>query len=111
MVDGGIPFAEACRILEDEYLTDKRLWASFGDYDRRQFEKQCRDQGVRYPFGRSHLNVKTLFAVGRGLPSEVGLPQAMTLSGLSLEGSHHRGHDDAWNIAAILADMLKRLKG
>ena len=110
-VDGGIAFKAACKILEDEYLTPDRLWASFGDYDRRQFEKQCRDQGIRYPFGPSHLNAKTLFAVSRSLPSEVGLPQAMALLGLKLEGTHHRGHDDAWNIAAVLWETLKKLRG
>jgi inhibitor of KinA sporulation pathway (predicted exonuclease) len=110
MVDWGIAFKDACRILEDEYLSRERLWASFGDYDRRQFDKQCRDQGVRYPFGPSHLNAKTLFAIGRGLPSEVGLPQALALLGLKPEGTHHRGHDDSWNIAAVLWETLKRMR-
>jgi inhibitor of KinA sporulation pathway (predicted exonuclease) len=109
-VNGGILFREACKLLETEYHSTARLWASYGDYDRRQFEKQCRETGVRYPFGPSHLNVKTLFAVGRGLAAEVGLPQALALSGLTLEGTHHRGDDDAWSIAAILAELLKKLK-
>jgi inhibitor of KinA sporulation pathway (predicted exonuclease) len=109
-VDGGILFKDACKILETEYHSQERLWASYGDYDRRQFDKQCRDEGVRYPFGPSHLNVKTLFAVGRGLQTEVGLPQAMALLGLTLEGTHHRGHDDAWNIAAVLWEVLKKLR-
>jgi len=107
----GIAFKDACKILEQEYMSAERLWASFGDYDRRQFEKQCRDQGVRYPFGPSHLNVKTLFSLSRGLPSEVGLPQAMALSGLKLEGTHHRGHDDAWNITAVLWELMRKMKG
>jgi inhibitor of KinA sporulation pathway (predicted exonuclease) len=34
-VNAGIAFKDACKILEDEYLTSERLWASFGDYDRR----------------------------------------------------------------------------
>jgi inhibitor of KinA sporulation pathway (predicted exonuclease) len=109
-VDTGILFKDACKILEAEYLTQERLWASFGDYDRRQFDKQCREQGVRYPFGPSHLNVKTLCAISRGLPTEIGLPQALAYYGLKLEGTHHRGHDDAWNIAALLAEMLKRMR-
>ena len=109
-VDAGVAFKDACKILENEYHSSERLWASFGDYDRRQFEKQCRDEGVRYPFGPSHLNAKTLFAVARGLPSEVGLPQAMALLGLKLEGTHHRGHDDAWNIAAVLWETLKKMR-
>jgi inhibitor of KinA sporulation pathway (predicted exonuclease) len=110
-VDGGILFKDACRLLEDEYRSADRLWASFGDYDRRQFEKQCRDTGVRYPFGPSHLNAKTLFAVSRALPSEVGLPQALALLGLKQEGTHHRGHDDAWNIAAVLWETLRKMRG
>ncbi len=110
-VSGGIAFKDACRILEDDYHSRDRLWASYGDYDRRQFDKQCRDQGVRYPFGPSHLNVKTLFAISRSLPAEVGLPQAMALAGLKLEGTHHRGHDDAWNIAAILTGLVKKMRG
>jgi inhibitor of KinA sporulation pathway (predicted exonuclease) len=57
------------------------------------------------------LNAKTLFAVSRGLPSEVGLPQAMALLGLKLEGTHHRGHDDAWNIAAVVWETLKKMRG
>jgi inhibitor of KinA sporulation pathway (predicted exonuclease) len=109
-VEGGMAFKDACKLLESEYLTSERLWASYGDYDRRQFEKQCRDQGIRYPFGPGHLNVKTLLAVSRGLPSEVGLPQGMALLGLTLEGTHHRGHDDAWNIAAILWEILRKMR-
>lgn len=110
-VDGGIAFKDACRILEDEYLAPERLFASFGDYDRRHFERQCRDQGVRYPFGPTHLNVKNLCALARGLQSEIGLPEALALYGLQHEGTHHRGHDDAWNIAALLAVLLAKLRG
>lgn len=110
-VSSGMAFKDACKLLEDEYLSQERVFASFGDYDRRQFDRQCRDQGVRYPFGPTHLNVKSLFAIARALPSEVGLPQAMALLGLPLEGIHHRGHDDAWNIAAVLWATIKKMRG
>lgn len=110
-VESGIPFRDACRILEKEFDSRERVWASFGDYDRRQFEKQCADTGVRYPFGSRHLNVKTLFAMTRGLPHEVGMPQALDLLGLTMEGTHHRGDDDAWNIAAVMVEILKKARG
>jgi inhibitor of KinA sporulation pathway (predicted exonuclease) len=106
-VDRGIPFAAACSILRKEYQTRDRVWASFGDYDRSQFERQCSAVGVSYPFGPRHLNVKTLFALTRRLPQEVGMAEAVALLGFPLEGTHHRGDDDAWNIAAILAELLK----
>ncbi|MCP4395816.1 MAG: DNA polymerase III, partial [bacterium] len=62
------------------------------------------------PFGRSHLNVKTLFAVTRGLKREVGLDTACGMLGRPLEGTHHRGHDDAWNIAGILCALLQQMR-
>jgi inhibitor of KinA sporulation pathway (predicted exonuclease) len=43
-----------------------------------------------------------LFALGRGLTDEVGMDEALRLAGLPLEGTRHRGVDDAWNIAARL---------
>jgi inhibitor of KinA sporulation pathway (predicted exonuclease) len=66
----------------------------------------CRELGVGYPFGISHLNVKTLFAVAHGLDHEVGLDAAYLRLGLQMEGTHHRGGDDAWNIAALLCGLL-----
>jgi inhibitor of KinA sporulation pathway (predicted exonuclease) len=110
-VDGGISFADACLILDREYITQRRVWASYGDYDRKQIERQCKDMGVRYPFGPSHLNVKTLFALMRGMNHEVGMAQAVDMLGFHLSGTHHRGHDDAWNIAGILASLLGKGSG
>ncbi|MBP0017579.1 MAG: exonuclease domain-containing protein [Cyanobacteria bacterium SBLK] len=105
-VDAGVSFADACLRLRKEYLSEKRVWASYGDYDRRMFEKQCKARGIRYPFGVRHLNVKTLFAIARGLPREVGMARALEMLDLPLEGTHHRGHDDAWNIAKILLKLI-----
>lgn len=106
----GIPFPEAVRLLKREYHSQQRLWASWGDYDRRQFERVCKLYRVGYPFGQSHLNVKTLFATAWGLPYEVGMPTALGKLDFPLEGTHHRGHDDAGNIARILAELLRRTR-
>jgi inhibitor of KinA sporulation pathway (predicted exonuclease) len=109
-VERGGTFADACQTLRRDYFAADRLWASAGDYDRRMFEKQCRQTNVPYPFGPSHLNVKTLFAVGRALPTELGVDGMLGVLGLPLEGTHHRGDDDAWNIALILAKLLASLR-
>lgn len=106
-VEQGISLRTACEILMREYKSGQRLWASFGDYDRGQFEAECQRKTIPYPFGRGHLNVKTLFAISHALPREVGMAQALARLGLPLEGTHHRGGDDAWNIAAILAALLR----
>ena len=107
-VDGGISFAEACARLSREFATRERVWASYGDYDRRQFERQCQAESIPYPFGPGHLNVKSLFALMHALPREVGMDEALRHLGAPLEGTHHRAGDDAWNIALILAALFGR---
>lgn len=109
-VDTGIPFAEACAYLEKEYKTRQRVWASYGDYDRQQFERQCAERGIAYPFSPTHLNIKTLFTLLRGMRHDVGMAQAMELLEIPLEGRHHRGDDDAWNVAQLLGLLIKQPK-
>ncbi|MFD1146382.1 exonuclease domain-containing protein [Saccharothrix hoggarensis] len=105
-VDTGVTFAEACRLLEVEHEAGVRPWASWGDYDRKQFARQCRD--VRYPFGRRHWNAKLVFSQAHGLRKRPGMAQALKIAGLPLEGRHHRGEDDAWNIAALVLHLRAR---
>lgn len=98
----GISFKEACSILRKEYLSQKRVWASFGAYDLKQFQRQCAATGVGFPFGPSHINVKTLFALKNKLGHEEGMAGALKMLYIPLKGTHHRGVDDAYNIAKIL---------
>jgi inhibitor of KinA sporulation pathway (predicted exonuclease) len=107
-IDKGISLKAACNQLQTRYSSPQYPWASYGDYDRRQFESECRDKQVRYPFGSTHINVKTLLALMQQWESEVGMVTALEKLGLPLEGTLHRGVDDAWNIAKILAKLLKK---
>ncbi|MEV6769115.1 3'-5' exonuclease [Nocardia sp. NPDC051030] len=104
----GISFAEACTLLRTEFDADSRPWASWGDYDRKQFERQCAATGVPYPFGSTHTNAKTTFSAARNTTHRFGMAGALKETGLPLEGTHHRGDDDAWNIAALIIDMMKQ---
>lgn len=97
---------QACRLLQEKYLSGRRTWASYGDYDRIMLTQQCQEMGVPYPFGRSHINVKNLLALHFGLAHEVDLERGTALVGLPFEGTIHRGVDDAWNIAAVLSRVL-----
>jgi inhibitor of KinA sporulation pathway (predicted exonuclease) len=102
----GISFKEACAILEKDYLSQNRVWASFGAYDLKQFQRQCTAMGIGFPFGPSHINVKTLFALKMKLGHEQGMAGALTLLNIPLEGTHHRGIDDAKNIAKVFNRIL-----
>jgi inhibitor of KinA sporulation pathway (predicted exonuclease) len=107
-VEQGVSFAEACTLLKEQYLSQQRVWASYGEYDRQQFERQCHSRGLSYPFGSRHMNIKVLFALMYALPREVGMAEALHRVNLPLEGTHHRGDDDAWNIAALCSAILKQ---
>ncbi len=108
MVDKeGITFKQACAIPRKEYLSQSRAWASFGAYDLKQFQRQCTAMNIGFPFGPSHINVKTLFALKKRLGHEQGMAGALGILDLQLEGTHHRGVDDAKNIAKILRWILQ----
>jgi len=103
----GIFFQHALKILKTDYLSQSRACASFGAYDLKQFQRQCSALGRGYPFGPSHINVKTLFALKRKMGHEIGMAGALSDLNISLEGTHHRGVDDAKNIAKVLNWCLK----
>lgn len=109
-VNGGISLAEAFHILRTEYDSENRTFVSWGDYDRNQFHRNSQDFGLRYPFGPTHLNLKTLFSIAHNIKQELGLDEAMKRLNLPLEGRHHRGVDDAWNIAQIFCILMRRLR-
>jgi inhibitor of KinA sporulation pathway (predicted exonuclease) len=104
----GVGFAEACRLLAVEHRAGERPWASWGDYDRHQFTRQCRASGARYPFGQHHTNAKAVFTEAHGLRRRPGMAGALEFAGLPLEGRHHSGEDDAWNIAALVLGLAAR---
>lgn len=61
-----------------------------------------------YPFGRHYTNAKAVFTEAYGLRKRPGMAQALEIAGRRLEGRHHRGEDDAWNIAALVLHLSER---
>jgi len=98
----GVSFEEAIELLEQEYQPDQYTWASYGQYDLNMLKKQCSYRKISYPMGSQHINVKELFSEVKGLTKKVGMNGALHILDIPLEGTHHRGVDDAKNIAKIL---------
>ncbi len=110
MVVNGMTFKNACNILDNKFNTKNRIWGSWGEYDKNMINNHCNDFDVHNPMGRTHLNLKALFAVSAGLSKEVGLDKALQILNIPMEGTHHRGHDDAANIAKVFCHIFKRSK-
>jgi len=105
----GISFEQACNELRIQYNSYQYRWASYGAYDLNMLKQQCKFRGLDYPMAENHINVKTLFTEVKGLRRKVGMKGALGILEIPLEGTHHRGVDDANNIAKILDWCLTSL--
>jgi len=81
------------------YRLKEMTFGSWGYYDCRQLARDCKRQEIQFPF-TFHINIKEEFAQLRHI-RPCGTLQALKLCGLQFEGAHHRGVDDARNIARI----------
>ena len=75
---------------------------TWGNYDPKQFEIDCRRHNIDLPekFENRHINLKKEFAKQKQC-RPCGMKQALRILKIPLEGTHHRGIDDARNIAKI----------
>lgn len=104
--ENGINFLDVCDKIVQEYEPFGRVWSSYGEFDRQQLLKQCEAFQVKLPFGLTHLNIKSLFALKKKLKHAKGLTKALKILNEPLEGNHHSGMDDAYNAAKILRWIL-----
>ncbi len=110
-VDSAEPFAAAFARFVEWAKTDGEslVLVSWGDFDPRQFQLDCARAGVEYPASfATHVNIKQRFALARDI-KPVGMVRALKMLEIPLTGTHHRGIDDARNIAAIAQTMLEQL--
>jgi inhibitor of KinA sporulation pathway (predicted exonuclease) len=88
---------------------DGALFCSWGAYDRNQLEADARRHGLPSPLGPPHWNLKEGFAKAAGDRRTMGNRAALRRVGLAATGTHHRGIDDARNIARLLPYALRKL--
>jgi 3'-5' exoribonuclease 1 len=82
------------------------VFCSWGEYDRNQFRRDAKRHRTPLPLGDRHLNLKALFSEALGEDERYGMASALRRVGLRLAGTHHRGIDDARNIARLLPYAL-----
>ncbi len=82
-------------------------FCSWGEFDRRQLERDCAYHGIAYPLP-SHLDLKERFAKVIRSRRPFGVAEALGICGLEFVGTMHRALDDARNIARLLPWILGR---
>lgn len=102
-------FSEVCDMIKERFPHLKNYtWASYGDYDRRHIEEMSNLHRRPHLFGKTHINIKNLFALKWGLEKEVSMRKALRILNKELVGQHHNALDDALNITEILKACLQK---
>ena len=106
-VDGARSYQEVgeeLRTFASRYAN--AAWASWGDYDARQLERDAGlAGGPSLLEGLPHFNARKWHAVLYDNRSK-SLKQTVESMGLVWQGTYHRGIDDARNVASIIKEML-----
>lgn len=105
MVDHALLFPEALARLVA--FGTRALFCSWGAYDRNQLAADAARHGIAMPFAE-HWNLKEAYAMRAGSRKGLGTMAALRRLGIQPTGTHHRGIDDARNIARMLPYILGR---
>ena len=105
-------FKEISDLLQYKYRSKRYTWMSWGNFDKDVFIAEAAHfnhtgDNNYYPFGPNHINLKLLFSLKEGLTRQQGMAYALKRINEPLEGTHHRGRDDAYNIAKILRYVMR----
>lgn len=92
---------------------DNAVFCSWGYYDKNQFIDDCELYKLPYDFKwfNRHISLKHQFVQIAG-KRKCGMSSALQILKIPLVGTHHRGIDDARNIAKILThrDLFSKWK-
>lgn len=83
---------------------------SWGAYDLNQFRQDTARHNIALPASfENHINLKKEFSRLQAV-KPMGMKGALALMGIPLEGTHHRGIDDARNIAKLAQVILPQIE-
>ena len=92
-------------------VLNKNVWGSYGFYDLKQIKKMIDLYKIDFKLPLKHINVKELYSKlvmkSKDPYAAGGMGKVLKALGLKLEGTHHRGADDAYNIARIYLKLIK----
>lgn len=91
--------------LDEEYLL-----CSWGFYDRSQFKKDCELNQMDTAWLKHHISLKHQYGSIKNLKRPIGMGGALRNENIPLEGTHHRGIDDARNISKIFLAYFESWK-
>ncbi len=110
-INSAVYFDVAFRQFLDWVGTREFSLCSWGIYDVRQIQAECNRFDLEYPNAfANHINLKKLFAEKMGVAHK-SVVQALEYLDQKFSGTHHRGIDNARNIARIAREILPLATG
>lgn len=102
-VDAAKPFPEVLLDFQKwiNGFGDDYFLCSWGFYDRNQLTQDCQLHGLPTAWLANHISIKHQYAGLKKPFKLMGMKGALRNENIELEGTHHRGIDDARNIAKI----------
>jgi inhibitor of KinA sporulation pathway (predicted exonuclease) len=100
-------------IFEEVHPDEKIQFMSWGFYDKDQISKECILNGYQGQIAKLLIadfrNLKFAFGDVTGIRKGRGLERALEYLRIPLEGTHHRGVDDARNIGKIFEKIYSQI--
>ncbi|MEN0005516.1 MAG: 3'-5' exonuclease [Bacteroidota bacterium] len=94
-------FQDWAEIYEEDYVL-----CSWGNFDRRQLIQDCKLHKMEYDWVEEHINIKQQYKEIKRKHRVRGLRATVESEGFEFTGEHHRGIDDAENLAKIFIKYL-----
>ncbi|MFB6363320.1 exonuclease domain-containing protein [Paenibacillus elgii] len=103
-------FQQAIQRFQDWIGKEDYILCSWGFYDKSQLTKDCELHTISTKWLANHISIKHQHGKLIGKERGVGMARALDMLKLPLDGTHHRGMDDARNIAKIFVKIFDRLE-
>ncbi len=94
-------FQDWAEVFDEDYLL-----CSWGNFDKKLLHQDCLMHDVETDWLEEHINLKQQYKEIKRLDRSRGLKWAVEKEGFEFTGTHHRGIDDAANLAKVFIKYL-----
>ena len=106
-VDSGLDRKTALKNFK-EFCGNDCMLLSWGAYDKHQLRKEFAENDLSTFILNNHHNLKVEFSRVLGREKQYGMAKALRIADIPLDGTHHRGIDDAKNITKIFQKYIDK---
>lgn len=100
----GMSFDVALQNLKKDFAIDKHKWISFGLFDKRLFEAQCKLHKIENPLSRDYENFEDILEHNTNIDRDISMQDLFKKFGIT--GQLHRGVDDSIGLAKIYIEIM-----